>query len=121
MNYRSVHFWVERNFGKAHYCEICGKNEPNKNKKRTFSWANRSGKYLKERSDWIMTCYSCHKKMDFLLGRWKPWNKDKKGVQVGFWKNKKLTFVVWNKGKTKKELPQLSGGRKYLAENKLLH
>jgi len=44
-------------------------------KKRTFAWANISGEYKQDRSDWKMMCYSCHKKYDIERIGYIAWNK----------------------------------------------
>lgn len=55
-SYVSKHNWVYRHFGKADRCERieCKKIS------NTFDWANISGKYKRERSDWVRLCRSCH-------------------------------------------------------------
>ena len=97
--YRNVHNWVSYNFGKASKCEKCGRVRKIKGKKRTFSWANISGLYKRIRSDWRQLCYSCHKKFDYENGRWKPWNKGRKGKQKNHNFSGLNTGVPWNRGK----------------------
>lgn len=58
--YNSVHMWVHRHYGKAAKCEICGATNPDKR----YEWANVSGEYRRERSDFRELCQSCHKKHD---------------------------------------------------------
>lgn len=59
--YQAKHMWIRRNYGKADRCEnqACTYKNP-----KTFHWANLSGEYQRERSDYVMLCPSCHKKMD---------------------------------------------------------
>lgn len=57
--YMAVHYWVAKQWGKPSNCEHC--DEPNS---KRFEWANLSGKYLKERSDWARLCASCHRRYD---------------------------------------------------------
>lgn len=59
-NYSSKHMWIHNNIGSANKCENinCLKTS------RTYQWANISGKYLREFSDYKQLCVSCHKKMD---------------------------------------------------------
>jgi hypothetical protein len=57
--YGTKHDWVERHFGKPTKCEMCLTTNANK-----FEWANISGKYKREKSDWIRLCTSCHMKFD---------------------------------------------------------
>lgn len=49
-------------YGKANKCE----NEScNQVKPKRYEWANLTGKYLDDRSDWAMLCSSCHKRYDY--------------------------------------------------------
>jgi hypothetical protein len=50
---RSAHFWIKSHYGKPIQCEF----NPNH---LTYDWANISGRYLKERSDWLRLCRSYH-------------------------------------------------------------
>ena len=59
VGYKGLHQWVSRNLGKPSKCERCGTI----NAKR-FEWANRSRKYLRDLSDWIRLCKSCHQYCD---------------------------------------------------------
>lgn len=52
---RSAHFWIRRYHGKASQCDF----NPNHISTR-YDWANISGRYKKERGDWLMLCRSCH-------------------------------------------------------------
>lgn len=53
------HSWVIRRLGKPNKCEHCGITT-----KRMYHWANKSGKYKRELSDWIRLCVPCHKRYD---------------------------------------------------------
>jgi len=55
VGYKGLHDWVSRNYGKPHICWFCGKTDAKK-----FEWANISGKYLRDKCDWIRLCASCH-------------------------------------------------------------
>lgn len=57
--YRILHYWVEKHLGKPNKCENCGVTET-----KRFTWANISGEYKKELSDWKRLCSSCHRQMD---------------------------------------------------------
>lgn len=57
--YVAKHMWITKHYGKASCCEF---NTEHKNKR--FEWANLSGRYLRDRSDYIQLCPSCHRKMD---------------------------------------------------------
>jgi hypothetical protein len=58
--YIAKHMWIYRHHGKASMCEVCG--IPGK---KLYEWANISGLYKREMSDWKQMCPSCHRKMDF--------------------------------------------------------
>lgn len=53
------HAWVVRRIGKPQKCEHCETTE-----KRMYHWANVSGKYLRDISDYIRLCVPCHKRYD---------------------------------------------------------
>lgn len=57
------HARIKRKYGKADRCEnkIC----PRIGKR--YEWANKSGLYKPERSDWIRLCASCHRKYDMTI------------------------------------------------------
>lgn len=59
-SYSAIHVWLRKAWGNANDCEECGGA-----KSKQFDWANISGKYSRERSDWKMLCRSCHKRYDF--------------------------------------------------------
>lgn len=59
-SYSNIHKWLYARFGKAIKCE----NKRCKGKSNTFVWANISGKYKRERNDFLMLCQSCHMKAD---------------------------------------------------------
>jgi hypothetical protein len=59
--YKFLHYWVNKVRGKAIECEHC--HLVSLEGKRV-QWANRSGKYLQEISDWVSLCVSCHSKYD---------------------------------------------------------
>lgn len=58
-----VHQWARKQFGKPSRCETCGTTEA-----KQFDWANLSGEYRKERSDWKRLCKTCHVKLDHNYG-----------------------------------------------------
>lgn len=57
--YKAVHKWIKRHYGSANHCSKC--NGPSKR----YEWANVSGEYLRDISDYIQLCASCHRKMDY--------------------------------------------------------
>ena len=60
VKYMGLHNWVRRHLGTPKKCENCGLNNENKE----YHWANKSGKYLRDLSDWIRLCVKCHKAYD---------------------------------------------------------
>lgn len=60
--YTAKHNWARKYLGTPAYCEHCKQSD-----KKRYEWANVSGKYLREPTDWLRLCSSCHKKYD--LGR----------------------------------------------------
>ncbi len=59
--YMSKHMWIYKHRGKPHYCEHCKRIDL---KHRQYHWANISGEYLRDLSDWLRLCVKCHKKYD---------------------------------------------------------
>lgn len=57
VGYRSIHRWVERYLNKAKYCT----NNPSHFSAR-FHWANISGEYKRDLSDWRQLCPACNYK-----------------------------------------------------------
>lgn len=60
--YNRVHSWVYRKLGKPQKCQHC-KTETAKK----FEWANISGNYLYDLSDWVRLCTRCHHKFDNIM------------------------------------------------------
>jgi hypothetical protein len=61
VSYSGIHHWIARKLGKPSICEHCGKNGLSSKK---IHWANKSGMYLRNTTDWIRLCAKCHKKYD---------------------------------------------------------
>ncbi len=57
--YRNLHKRINRMFGSPTKCEDCGTTTA-----KRFEWANVSGEYLENRSDWRRVCKYCHDKID---------------------------------------------------------
>jgi NUMOD3 motif len=57
--YEALHAWVRLRLGNPSRCEHCGTTKP-----RHYEWANVSGKYKRQLSDWIRLCKPCHSKFD---------------------------------------------------------
>lgn len=60
VGYRALHHWVHRWLGKPYKCEFCGKI----GKGKEIHWANKSHNYLRNLTDWIQLCRTCHFKYD---------------------------------------------------------
>lgn len=60
-NYSALHQWVYRQKGAPMICQNCKRKITNR---RFIHWANKSGKYLRDLSDWIRLCAKCHKVFD---------------------------------------------------------
>lgn len=54
VGYGGLHDWVRDNLGTPSLCAHCGKT------KGSFEWANVSGEYKRDLSDWIRLCIPCH-------------------------------------------------------------
>jgi len=61
VGYFALHHWINKQLGKPQKCEHCGKD---KLVSKQIEWANKSGLYLRDLSDWLRLCKSCHKKYD---------------------------------------------------------
>lgn|SRR3990167_3010704 len=57
-DYWKLHRWIASKYGKAIHCE----NDPTH--KGRFEWANISGEYRQDISDYKQLCKSCHTRMD---------------------------------------------------------
>lgn len=54
-SYRAVHGWIAKQLGKPKTCEFCKTKEA-----KRYEWANKSGKYERNLSDWLRLCKRCH-------------------------------------------------------------
>jgi hypothetical protein len=61
VGYCGLHNWVYNKLGRPNECEFCKKIVKNP---KAIHWANKSGNYKREVTDWIRLCVSCHKKYD---------------------------------------------------------
>lgn len=59
-SYRAIHIWVEIWKGKPEYCIKCGVHGT----KQKMHWANISGEYKRDLTDWIRLCPKCHGEFD---------------------------------------------------------
>lgn len=67
LTYKHLHQMLIKTYGNPKKCEHCGKKLAYTGKIRktaNIHWANKSGKYLRNRSDWLTLCVSCHKRFD---------------------------------------------------------
>lgn len=61
VGYHALHTWLRREYGIPTICENCGVTHQECG---TLQWANKSGEYKRERSDWMFLCVKCHRKHD---------------------------------------------------------
>lgn len=66
VGYDALHRWVSRRLGSPRNCDNCGSE-----KEKKYEWANLSGEYLRDESDWARLCASCHQLIDG--SRYKQW------------------------------------------------
>jgi len=71
VGYVALHRWLRRHYGKPDRCEKIGCKYPRMGDKKRlmikpkrYEWANVSGRYLRERANWMQMCTSCHKIYD---------------------------------------------------------
>lgn len=57
VSYKVLHKWIRKYFSRPELCQSCNKKPP-------FDVANKSGKYLRDLSDWEWLCRKCHMKKD---------------------------------------------------------
>jgi len=59
VSYVGLHMWLARKLGKPNVCENCGTAAA-----KRYEWANLSGEYRRDLSDWARLCKSCHNLID---------------------------------------------------------
>ncbi len=59
--YQAKHMWIRKLLGTPSECENCTLTTSNS---RQFHWANISGEYKRDLSDWVRLCVSCHMLID---------------------------------------------------------
>jgi hypothetical protein len=57
VGYYALHTWLERELGHPEKCELCGKDGLTA---QAIHWANKSGRYLRDLTDWLRLCSKCH-------------------------------------------------------------
>jgi hypothetical protein len=71
----ALHNWVRRRLLKPKLCQECGKKPP-------YDLANKSGKYLRDLSDWEYLCRSCHMIKDGRLVKFNLFNSRRKNERA---------------------------------------
>ena len=107
VGYWGVHKWIARNWGNSTKCEKCGRDAL---KGRQINWANKTGKYLRDRNDWLRLCRLCHARFDkfgFLAHK-----RDQNGKNNGF-------YGRYHSEETKKKISAANKGRKKLRSHKI--
>ena len=57
--YSHIHYWLNRNYGKANHCDFC------KNPSKRYDWALKKGyNYEKNRNNYFQLCKKCHANYD---------------------------------------------------------
>jgi hypothetical protein len=74
-SYSALHYWLARQVGKAIYCSYDKKHTSTR-----YHWANISGQYKRDVSDFMSLCPSCHNKYDKIAQRGWATRKEKGGV-----------------------------------------
>lgn len=59
--YQSIHLWMKTHYGQPQICEFCKRVDLVSTQ---YHWSNKSGKYLKDLSDWQRLCFKCHREYD---------------------------------------------------------
>jgi hypothetical protein len=67
VGYSGLHMWVRGKLG-AHpkFCEFCGIMGKQNGRSWSIQWANKSGLYKRNISDWLHLCIKCHHSYDKL-------------------------------------------------------
>lgn len=61
VGYSGLHKWVNKYLGHPDTCEHCGKSGLSGH---DIHWANKSGEYKRDLTDWLRLCSVCHGKYD---------------------------------------------------------
>lgn len=59
VSYSGLHYWLIRRLGSPKVCDRCGTLTAKK-----YEWANKSGKYKRDVTDWVRLCTRCHRIFD---------------------------------------------------------
>lgn len=69
--YSALHYWIRNKLGRPSICFHCKRTD-----QKRYEWANISGKYKRDVTDWIRLCKKCHTKLDDSVNKsWKTRNK----------------------------------------------
>ena len=72
VGYHGVHDWLTRQYGQPKKCESCLLDDEN----ARYEWANTSGKYKRDRKDFMRLCKKCHNDYDG-VNAWQNWKRAK--------------------------------------------
>lgn len=78
LTYRAIHYRIYNLYGKPKKCEEC-----NSENQKKYEWANLTGKYGLQRSEWKRLCTKCHRKLDEHSKKmWKTRDFNKQKIQI---------------------------------------
>ena len=64
VGYGALHDWVRKVLGRPKNCLFCNNKGKKNGRSWSIHWANKSGKYLRSKTDWLPLCVKCHKNYD---------------------------------------------------------
>jgi hypothetical protein len=64
LKYKYLHTWVKKQLGNPKQCSHCSIEGKLHKGNWSIHWANKSGEYLRDLSDWIGLCPKCHVRYD---------------------------------------------------------
>ena len=82
VGYDALHDYIERHFGKPRFCEACGFENA-----KIYDWANISGKYKRDKEDWLRLCRKCHVAFDDI------YSKRPKDMYRRMWETRRRIYV----------------------------
>ena len=88
VGYGALHAWVYRKLGRKNICDICGTIEA-----KRYHWANVSGEYKREISDWVRKCARCHV-MEHK--NWERLDKKRHSIIMKKWWKKRKEMALWH-------------------------
>lgn len=69
VGYSALHKWLRKYYGNPTKCEWCGIKGFKNGRAWSLDWANKTGRYLRDISDWVGLCRKCHSKQTTILKR----------------------------------------------------